>query len=341
MKIVIVGYVNKENPSGPGSVINSLLNGLNDLDQKFEFININERTIRGKFKFLKRIMHLPFERNIIVNVHTWGYKIPLIILIMSYVNKGMTYFLTVHGISSYENQLNNIQMPQRRAKLEKILYEKAPNVIFVSNYEKEIFCNNFNNKGNLYVVPNSLLNYKTALSPKNGFRCIYAGGYSKLKNPMECLKIYQLVLKRYPNAELVMCGPVINIELKNEVAESVKNVGLDGKVSVIEKVSKEKLEELYENSTFILAPSKFDTFNMTVLEAMNNGCIPIISRTCGIKDLLGNNCGIVYDKTDEIVDKLRNMNISAQSQQCFDLSIEYTYLEMTKRYITFFGVENE
>lgn len=59
------------------------------------------------------------------------------------------------------------------------------------------------------------------------------------------------------------------------------------KLRVINKLlPKEEVRDLYSSADFALIPSIFEPFGLVQLEAMSCGCIPIGSRTGGIKDTI-------------------------------------------------------
>ena len=104
----------------------------------------------------------------------------------------------MHGISSYENSLNNLPTKKEKRVIEKFLYEEIPNIICVSNYAKDIFLKLFNHPQNVYVVPNGLAEFCERYKEKNSMIFVYAGGYAKLKGPFECLIIFQRDIQKIP-----------------------------------------------------------------------------------------------------------------------------------------------
>lgn len=333
MEVVVIGYENVKNPTGPSNVISSLLKGFDETHIDYTFINVHSDSLREKIREYYKIFSLLFKRNIFINVHTYGYAVPTLVLFISKINKNNKYFLTVHGISSYENRLNNITTQKIKKEIEKNLYEGMPNIICVSNYAKHIFEKFFNHPQNVYVISNGLAEFCEDYSEKNGMKFVYAGGYSKLKGPLECLKIFREISKIFPNALLTMCGPVIEEKIFQNVKKFITDNELEHVISIKQKLTKKELSKVYEDSSFVIAPSCFDTFNMTVLEAMNKGCIPIISENCGIKDIIKNRCGIIYKDVNDIVAEIRYINIKVESKKCFELSLENTYLKMAGEYV--------
>lgn len=332
IKIVIIGYIDEKHPTGPSNVVSSLVKGLKELDIEYTFLNAYTQKVKDKLHFYIGLVELLFSRNMSINVHTWGFKIPLLVYAISRFNKKNNYFLTIHGILSHENNLNGIKTNWLSLKLERLLYEGMPNIICVSNYAKDIFLKLFNHNNNVFVVSNGLPLLSKCYVEKNGFSFVYAGGYSNLKGPVDCVKIFKEIHEVLPKATLTMCGPVVDESLFNRVKETVQTSNLNNCVFIEQKLTKKELINTYESATFVLAPSSFDTFNMTVLEAMNTGCIPIVSSDCGIKDILNNECGIVYRNYVDVINWIKNINIKEESNRSFEISIKNTYLEMAEKY---------
>lgn len=337
MKIIIIGYIDLLHPTGPSDVVSSLIKGLKELRADYEFINSYCETKKEKYRFYRRLFKLLFSKKLSINVHTWGFKVPLLVYLISKINKNNQYFLTVHGISSYENQLNHCNNSKLRSIIEKRLYEGMPKIICVSNFARDFFWKFFNHRNNVFVISNGLLNFQENYIEKTGLKFVYAGGYSNLKGPLECLDIFKEIHAIYPKAELTMCGPVLDNKLYQKVNEVVELESLNESVVLRQKLTKNKLNNIYEEASFILAPSSFDTFNMTVLEAMNMGCIPIISQNCGIKDVIGNKCGIIYEERSEVLEWIKNIKVDEQIKKSFELSLKNTYLEMAEKYMKVVG----
>ena len=72
---------------------------------------------------------------------------------------------------------------------------------------------------------------------------------------------------------------------------------------------------------------------MTVLEAMNRGCIPIISANCGVKDILEDDCGLIYKETMDVAKWIKQIDIENESKKSFEISLRNTYLEMAGKYV--------
>ena len=93
MEIIVIGYIDSEHPTGPSNVVDSVIKGLEELEVNFKFINVYTNTVKSKVELYKKILTIAFSKDLCINVHTLGYKIPLIIYLMSRINKKNKYFL--------------------------------------------------------------------------------------------------------------------------------------------------------------------------------------------------------------------------------------------------------
>ena len=100
------------------------------------------------------------------------------------------------------------------------------------------------------------------------------------------------------------------------------NAGLDGDIRFA-GVIKEKMEEIYMSADIFVMLSQFDTFGMTVLEAMAASLPVIVSHNVGAKDLVQNGVnGFIVDRDDidaissrifVLLDKEERMNMGLQA----------------------------
>lgn len=339
-KMIIIGQMEQENHlSGPGAVIKSLIKGLEEEKIEYCFINTYIEKKRETFPLLFKILSLLFVSNRKINVHTFGYKIPYLVMLISKLNKRNDYYLTIHGIASYEFYLNNgKEISKKIINREKKILHNYQNIICVSNFLKDIIKEQFGIEKNVFVISNGLEKVNKIKPLKKGEQFIYAGGFSKRKNPLDVIKLFSTIKENSKTSKLIICGPNHDEELYNECIDYIKSNHIDG-IEICGKLTKEELYQKYAQSKYIIALSEFDTFNMTILEAMNYYCIPIISKNCGIKEILENKCGIIYENNEDTVKKIKSINFEQESNLSYSLSIKNTYLDMTRKYNELMGVK--
>lgn len=340
-KIVIIGPVgNKE--SGPGSVVNSLIKGLNEKNIEYTLIDSYSKNIIEKLLIYIKIVLLIFSKDKIVNVHTYGYKIPYLVYKISIINKKNKYFLTIHGITSYEYMLNKKDISNSIIRMEKIIYSRFPNIICVSKYLMELYKNQYKRTNNVYYIYNGLLNPNNTYIQKKEELYIYAGGFSKLKNPIETIHLFKNIIDYYnSDSKLIICGEKKEIDLYTKTIDLIKKYNLEDKIVLYNKLSKKELDDIYMKAKYVIALSKFDTFNMTVLEAMSFGCIPIVSNKCGVKDLIDKNTGIIFNDERDISILLNQISSDIASKNSFIKAQNHSYKNMADDYLKLMGVDEK
>src|SRR3989344_691736 len=107
-----------------------------------------------------------------------------------------------------------------------------------------------------------------------------------------------LVVKSVPEAHLLLVG---DGPQRAELARLVKRLGLTDKVTFTGFIAREKVlsDGLYAAGDLFLTVSKFETFGLTVLEAIGSGLPVVTVESQGAPELVeGNGFVCSDDKTD-------------------------------------------
>ncbi|MBQ6127587.1 glycosyltransferase family 4 protein [Candidatus Saccharibacteria bacterium] len=329
--LIIIGRIERGNVSGPGAVIRVLLSGLDAIGVTYTFINTYGVSSLGLATIFFRLF---FVKDTVINVHTFGYKMSYLVLILSKINKSNRYYMTVHGVNSYEYRINGMVKEAKKAeRVEKKLFTNFPNIICVSGLLKEYVAREFKRRNDVFCIYNCINNSNKAIPRRNsGNIFLYTGGFSNRKNPFGAIKFFtDICLSRDADAKMIMCGNRLDISLYNRCRQYILSRGLQKSISILGEISRDKLNGLYSKATFIVAPSIFDTFNMSVLEAMSFGCIPIVSSNCGIKDVINDKNGYIIDKISK--DENIYANIKDISKGAFDTALRLNHELMAQNYI--------
>jgi glycosyltransferase involved in cell wall biosynthesis len=123
---------------------------------------------------------------------------------------------------------------------------------------------------------------------------LHVGGFTFEKNHEGLLRIFQLVLKRKPNAKLLLAG---DGPLFVPIKENIKSLGLESNVHLLGR--RTDIAALMKNATMVVLPSIIEGLPGVLLEAMY--CrVPVIANNVGaILDLLADGRGVVVEKGDE------------------------------------------
>lgn len=105
-------------------------------------------------------------------------------------------------------------------------------------------------------------------------RFLFVGMLSEGKQPLYVAKlIRELILKEY-DVQLDYYG---DGKMREEIEKFIVSNKLTGKIFLQGNQSKDKVEEAYQESHFLLLPSKSEGWPKVVAEAMFWGCVPIVT----------------------------------------------------------------
>ncbi|WP_053367825.1 glycosyltransferase family 4 protein [Bacillus sp. FJAT-27245] len=359
----LIGSINSvEKPNGPANVLMNLIQHFQTEGISYTFINTNTNNFFQKFWLVLKLVFLVFTKNSIINIHSYGYKIPHLILGISKVNKSNKYYLTLHGLMSEESNYligNNFYQEYRNNqekynKIEKDLIEQFPNLILVSHRLEEIIRKKYNRNENLFVIYNGVkykrLKPKANLKSRN-IKTIMAGGIFSIKSIFELVEgIHFLNKKLNLNISLDVYGGYESEASLQRFYSFIESNDLKGSVHYKGMVSKGELEDLYGSYDFCFCISKFDTFNLTSLESMINGTPVIISRQCGASELISNyKNGFLVEMDNNYLIDLENIfnylikdMVSYQnlSEHCYFLASKFTWHKIGKQYWNLFFKKN-
>lgn len=348
-KIILIGEINDfEKPTGPGTVIKNLLLEFKNKNLNYQYINSYTTNKFQKIKLIFELIKLIFKKNCIINVHSFGYTVPLIVYYISKINKTNLYYLTLHGIYSVEQSIEyNKAIPNKILKKEKKVISLFPNLICVSEFLKSYVAINYNRCKNVYVAYNSIdLKYdhnKKNHLESNEIKIVLAGGISNRKSILETIDLIDYINKNTDlNVQLHVYGSICNKMLYSKFQKkfiSINNVYFHGKVNFSDLIME------YANSHFLIALTKFDTFNLTVLEAMLQYTPAIVSNNAGVSELLTNNKnGFIIDMSkdyyNDIIDILKLVNTKTYENirnNAYTTAKQYDTKTMLESYIDIFN----
>jgi glycosyltransferase involved in cell wall biosynthesis len=151
---------------------------------------------------------------------------------------------------------------------------------------------------------------------------------SEGKQPLYASKlIKELVSKNY-NVRLRYFGDGV---LKNELIEFINDNKLQNFVSLKGNQSKEVVEKAYQESHFLILPSKSEGWPKVVAEAMFWGCVPLVTSVSCVSFMLNRgNRGVLL--TEELMKDtntieallLNHEEYSKKAKSGMDWSREYT-----------------
>lgn len=183
-------------------------------------------------------------------------------------------------------------------------FEKADKIIAVSNYTKNKIVEGYGiSKDKIEVVHNAIEfnGEKKNKKSKRKKIILFFGRLSLHKGPDYFIRAAKKVLDYKKDVLFVMAG---SGELLPEMIDLSCNLGIGDKILFTGRLKEEEVEKIYEIADLYVLPSVSEPFGITVLEAASNGIPVIISKNCGVKEILNNCLEVDFWDVDEIANKM-------------------------------------
>ena len=253
---------------------------------------------------LKLIAEIPFKyKDYTICIHQNGFRLPMVFCWLSKLDKKNRYFLVVHGVAAEERKYRPVL--QRDLNLEPKLIREFPNLICVSEFERGVLKRLYDREHDVTVIGNGVdlpseFNLNALLAKKRSSYppvVITTGGYEERKG----CDLALLVLSRFARntgtrPKLIVCGrDTAAVGSNRSLCEQIAhegNVELDYRGEISDK---KELLRMYQEADFYAGLSRFDTFNVSVLEGAAACCVPIVSSSCGAVSLFSDDSAVCCD----------------------------------------------
>src|SRR5262249_47738061 len=127
--------------------------------------------------------------------------------------------------------------------------------------------------------------------PEKYFVCVGSDHYRK--NHRRLFDAWLQVASKIPEG-LVIVGKALYASTLDELTAEVARRGLSDRFRWLSGISDDQLPAIYRQSTAAIAPSLYEGFGLTILEAMACGA-PVAAARNGAYDEVGGNAAIYFD----------------------------------------------
>lgn len=185
-----------------------------------------------------------------------------------------------------------------------------------SNFTKGYFKEYWNKEGVLLYPPISMKSIKTEELENKQNIILTVGRLAAEKKIIEMIDAFKKLNSiRKADYKFVICGNEYGEdEYVRKIKESIKGYPIE----LMSNVPYEKLVEMYKKAKIYWhamgykvsdeSPLKMEHFGMTTVEAMSNGCIPVVINKAGQKEIIGKDeYGYVWDSIDELIEKTESI----------------------------------
>ena len=271
-KFFFIGDIYLDN--GPGIANRSLYDSLNQ-EKRIMF-----SLCRNKFLRVLEALIKALRADIIVFISSS--KINLFLINICKITNKKTVYL-MHGLLHYEYKLsqNNYTTDNfnKLMKYDMCMIKKTDAVVCVSKELKDFLVENYPNYSSKFLYNyNGILGTSNIFPNKqkkvnNVFNIISVGGGMRRKNNLQVCKSIEYLINDYN----------VNINFTCIGANDVDTCTIKKYkfVNYIERLDHESLLKIMKKSDLYIQNSTFETFGLSIIEALLSGCGILVSKNCG------------------------------------------------------------
>jgi glycosyltransferase involved in cell wall biosynthesis len=146
-------------------------------------------------------------------------------------------------------------------------------------------------------------NFRIQNKDQESIKFLFVGTLSKGKQPLYAIQIVEELFKKGKNVTLDLFG---DGAMKSEIETYIRNNDLESIIQLKGNQSKDAILKAYQNSHFLILPSKSEGWPKVVAEAMFWGCVPIASPVSCISYMMGNGSRgiLLHEKIQEDINQI-------------------------------------
>lgn len=207
--------------------------------------------------------------------------------------KKIPLVIRLHG-STYSFEKSTIGAASFGAKMDRILqrysFKRAKGISSPSSFQKKLFEKECNKIAEVEVIPNPVaVDDFTGPQPSDEEvpkTIFYAGRIADVKGIWPLLKAFSQVIKRNPDVRLIMTGaPHVSIP-RSSIDSFLERNNIAGKVELPGYIQKDRIKEYYKICRVYAAPSYYETFCISAIEAMFYGKPVVASSGTALEEIV-------------------------------------------------------
>ena len=161
----------------------------------------------------------------------------------------------------------------------KIIFDVSKAIIVPTKHYKWLIGTKYRHHKKVVVIPHGIdpSDFESFKKKERdeGLSILFVGRITHQKGLDRLIFAMKGILKVMPEVKLTIVGPSIPSERKYymHILRMVNQLDLNRCVRFLGRVSKDKLLEMYNQASVFVAPSRFESFGIVLLEAMASGCL--------------------------------------------------------------------
>ncbi len=230
------------------------------------------------------------------------------------------YIITEHS-SDYLRDL----LPNWKIKLVKRAIESSNKLIAVSSSLHSALEKKYGNTPGAEIIPNMISNnvfYDTLpLKDNPSFIFLCIGRLEENKNQLMLVKSFSEIFQKNSSIRLKLIG---DGPLKTEIEEYTKTHGIQEAVELLGVQTRDKVIEEIKRADVVVSTSLFETFGMTLIEAISQGTPIIATKSGGPQDIVNDINGILVNPTssDILTAAMNNMIDNYHTYKSKEISLD-------------------
>jgi glycosyltransferase involved in cell wall biosynthesis len=219
-----------------------------------------------------------------------------------------------------------------KSLVERFVFPRFKNVIFISNYNKKLFTGTLHKSTNIYNAVNPIFFNHTSHSAPNPYAIIYVGVLSKRKNLRVVIEALHELKKKKIIFQLHVVGwyKEKDHEYEKIILQMVKDYEMADQIKFYGWLKQEEILDVFDRcSTFVL-PSLQETLPVSIAEAMALGKIVIASNVGAISEMFEDKTsGYIFGKNDltKLVSLLETLYFNKEKAEQLSASIKKIAVE--------------
>lgn len=159
--------------------------------------------------------------------------------------------------------------------------------------------------GNHFTIYNNLPSYiKLADTPRKGTAKTIGvvSRLERIKGMDLVLPAFAEIYKHHPSMRLLIVG---DGSQRDFMEQQVQNAGLPEKsVRFVGRQGQDKLQSFYDQIDILLMPSRSEGFGLTAIEGMARGCVPVVSNTGGLPEVVEDGVSGLLHTSESVEDMI-------------------------------------
>lgn len=204
------------------------------------------------------------------------------------------------NLQSLKNKINHKLV----IYIEHFIMKKFNNIIFISEYLKNIFYNQkivdkINSQTVIYNPVNPIFYLVKENEYVNRLNILYIGGITKRKGLIDLINSLVELKAKGIIYHLNIVGDFANNGYKDLIITAIKEKQLDSQITFFGWISQKDIVELMNYNGIFVLPSYQESLPMAIIESMSSGKLIIATGVGGITEIVKHEVtGFIYNKGD-------------------------------------------